>query len=372
MCIIIVKDNDDFLAEDILIKSAVLNPHGLGVTWLDTFETEFYESKDWNVLSTKRPFIGHFRYATVGKISRDNCHPFEIGQTGDLLYQNGTVYNLGDNNKTDTEHMSDILSGVARQYWRDVLEMNDCRWVVVNKDDKDYSIYNETQWIERDGVLYSKRNVLEGQLVAVYGTLREGYGNNHLLMTSKHIGTGLTYNKYPMVASGIPFVIDRKGAGHHVVVDLYVVDKVSLTDLDRLESHPNWYERRKTGIIVDGNYVNAWLYFNDHAVDDGVYFSDYGNYRQPNYTPSGYTTSTYTETPDYGFECNKCGGSETIYDDNAALDWCFDCNDYVNHNLERDLYEEDIEKYPSYNSSRSYDNYDSYDSPNLHDVGRFR
>ncbi len=69
MCIIIVKqDNDKVIRQDTLIASATKNPHGLGVLWLDKWSIEYFNSEDYRVLLTKRPFIAHFRYATVGKV----------------------------------------------------------------------------------------------------------------------------------------------------------------------------------------------------------------------------------------------------------------------------------------------------------------
>ena len=78
MCIIIVKDNNKLISNDTLIASATINQHGLGVLWLDSYKVTYHDSKDYMLLKTKRPYIAHFRYATVGKISVENCHPFKI------------------------------------------------------------------------------------------------------------------------------------------------------------------------------------------------------------------------------------------------------------------------------------------------------
>ena len=102
MCIIIVKQDDDkVIKRDTLIASSAKNPHGLGVLWLDKWNIEYFDSTEYEVLITKRPFIAHFRYATVGKVSRENCHPFNINKN-EVLFQNGTIYNLGDADTTDT------------------------------------------------------------------------------------------------------------------------------------------------------------------------------------------------------------------------------------------------------------------------------
>lgn len=89
MCVIIIKDNNKIINEATLLASATINEDGLGILWLDTYEVEKVPSLEYNKLITKRPFIAHFRYATVGKINLSNCHPFNINEDN-LLFQNGT------------------------------------------------------------------------------------------------------------------------------------------------------------------------------------------------------------------------------------------------------------------------------------------
>lgn len=103
-------------------------------------------------------------------------------------------------------------------------------------------------------------------LVAAYGTLREGWGNNATyLRDSIHLGTGKTANKYTMRSSGIPFV--SKEPLSNIVVDVYKVDNKTLNRLDSLEGHPSWYNREKTDIILDDDVVSCWLYFNEGYKD---------------------------------------------------------------------------------------------------------
>lgn len=99
-------------------------------------------------------------------------------------------------------------------------------------------------------------------LIAAYGTLREGWGNNRVYLTSsKHLGTGKTKDKYTMRAAGIPFV--SKEPLTNIVVDIYEVNKSTLSKLDSLEGHPDWYKREEVPVKLGGKLVNAWLYFND-------------------------------------------------------------------------------------------------------------
>ncbi|MHA2377268.1 MAG: hypothetical protein ACXAB9_13990 [Candidatus Thorarchaeota archaeon] len=131
MCIIIVKNNKKLIKTETLMTSAVKNPHGLGVLWLDKWNITYHDSNEFMVLKTQRPYIAHFRYATVGAVNRKNCHPFNINED-EVLFQNGTIYNLGNKQKTDTQHMAEILSDIPRKRWKDVLEMNNCRFVTAN------------------------------------------------------------------------------------------------------------------------------------------------------------------------------------------------------------------------------------------------
>ena len=66
MCVIIIKQKQNKIAMQTLENASLVNPHGLGVTWLDTFKTDYLDSSEYAVLNTERPFIAHFRYATIG------------------------------------------------------------------------------------------------------------------------------------------------------------------------------------------------------------------------------------------------------------------------------------------------------------------
>ena len=96
MCVIIIKQKKQMMSREIAKTSARINPHGLGIVWLDTFEITYHESKDYGLLLTDRPFIAHFRYATVGAVNRENMHPFQCGvQKDEWLMMNGTIKGMG-------------------------------------------------------------------------------------------------------------------------------------------------------------------------------------------------------------------------------------------------------------------------------------
>jgi|TARA_R100001460_G_scaffold13520_1_gene30460 gamma-glutamylcyclotransferase (GGCT)/AIG2-like uncharacterized protein YtfP len=264
MCIIIVKQQSNVVPLGTLKNCARINRHGLGIVWLDTFEVKKYKSKDYKLLHTNRPFIAHFRLATIGKVNKENVHPFVCGKKqNELLMMNGTIYNLGNHKECDTKVLARQLGNVPREMWRTKLSKIDCRFVSINTFTRTFQIYNKHLWTKRDGIWYSKDNVLQDELVAVYGTLKRGHHNHHLLASSTFVGRGVTAKKYPMISRGVPFVGDVEGIGYNINVEVYKVSEGTLSALDSLENHPNWYERRKTEVHAGGRVYTCWLYFND-------------------------------------------------------------------------------------------------------------
>jgi len=105
--------------------------------------------------------------------------------------------------------------------------------------------------------------------VFVYGTLRRRSHNHRLLESSKFVGNAMTEKKYAMFASGIPYVTERLSE-IEIVGEVYEVDAETLKRLDRLEGHPDSYERRMIKVVLEnGRRINAYLYFYDHIVSDG-------------------------------------------------------------------------------------------------------
>jgi gamma-glutamylaminecyclotransferase len=274
MCVIIIKQQGKKLSKEVLKTSARINPHGLGVIWLDTFEITYHKSKRYDVLDTDRPFIAHFRYATVGAIGLQNTHPFRCGNNKhEWLMMNGTIKGMGNANVCDTKVLAESLGNVDRSLWRNKLEMYECRFVTVNVRNRTFQIYNKEDWHQKDGVWFSKDNVLEDTLVAVYGTLKKGYSNYHSYLTgSKYLGGGNTKEKYPLIVKGLPYLIEDSGKGYNVEVDVFKVSASVLSKLDKLEGHPNWYRRKQVDIVVGGKTLSCWIYFNIKETSAGHVF----------------------------------------------------------------------------------------------------
>ena len=96
--------------------------------------------------------------------------------------------------------------------------------------------------------------------VAVYGTLREGRGNNRLLATSTKLGTDTLkgWEMYPAgYGGGFPVIFPSDAPQDEIVVEVWeCTEEVLKGPLDGLEGHPTWYKRE----LVDTAYGEAWIY----------------------------------------------------------------------------------------------------------------
>jgi len=101
-------------------------------------------------------------------------------------------------------------------------------------------------------------------LVGVYGTLKTGQHNNHYLSDSLSLGLARTSDEYPLIISGLPYLIDEAGVGFNVEVEVFSVNEKTLGRLDRLEGHPTWYRRQRTLVKMEdsGDILSVWIYFN--------------------------------------------------------------------------------------------------------------
>lgn len=316
MCLIIHKPDANSKIPNEYIKNAEnINPDGFGITYLDgpvpeTHTTMCYDEAH-DLIIEERPFVAHYRYATVGDVNEHNCHPFSFG-TNHWLYSNGTVADLGDKNKCDTKVVAEYLNKTPKQYWHMMLSMTDTRFTIINDKCR---VKRYGKWHIKDGIYYSKNNCFfkksvgyntyydskgwafdpndavnpyydddfdydddfeSNNFIAVYGTLKHGESNNALISGSNFVGTGVTVDRYPMFYSvdnrgykGIPYVYDYPDEGNQIQVEVYEVDDPLMReDIDILEGHPTHYTRQQIEIRLDNDeLVTAWLYFS--ATDFG-------------------------------------------------------------------------------------------------------
>ena len=119
-----------------------LNPHGWGVSWRDGDSIELHKEP---VRATDSPFLAeflngpvarrhllaHIRLATIGCVSKENCHPLvESDQYGCewMMIHNGTLFNdaltTGYSGTSDSvrviQFLMDLLDAADMRYGRDL------------------------------------------------------------------------------------------------------------------------------------------------------------------------------------------------------------------------------------------------------------
>lgn len=95
----------------------------------------------------------------------------------------------------------------------------------------------------------------------VYGTLKRGHGNHHVLGAARFIQQDEAPGR--MYASGIPFVLEPGGT-ETVHGELFAIEPEDLARVDRLEGHPFSYTRSPVRLKRSG--VMAQIYYWLHPV----------------------------------------------------------------------------------------------------------
>jgi gamma-glutamylaminecyclotransferase len=94
-------------------------------------------------------------------------------------------------------------------------------------------------------------------LVFVYGTLRRGEVNHHLLAQEHFVAEARTEPCFELFDLG-PFPAMSTGGQTAVLGEIYAVDEAMLARLDRLEGHPSFYQRTQIR-LEDGQEVQTYL-----------------------------------------------------------------------------------------------------------------
>jgi hypothetical protein len=125
MCLIIYRDTKQKLSEAFLADVYQSNPHGWGMMWRDKSENNVVKVKTGmeyeDFLANYRPLekdrnqrvVIHFRWATHGEKTVDNCHPFKV--IDDVYLMHNGVIDI-EIPKKDEDKLSD-----TRVFVRDVL-----------------------------------------------------------------------------------------------------------------------------------------------------------------------------------------------------------------------------------------------------------
>lgn len=98
--------------------------------------------------------------------------------------------------------------------------------------------------------------------LAVYGTLKRGYGNHRLIYTGQleYYADAVSEDRFHLVGGGFPILYTNPGI-HRVAVELYsFTNESQLEAIDRLEGHPEWYRRERRNFITGNQKIFAWVY----------------------------------------------------------------------------------------------------------------
>jgi gamma-glutamylcyclotransferase (GGCT)/AIG2-like uncharacterized protein YtfP len=104
--------------------------------------------------------------------------------------------------------------------------------------------------------------------VFVYGTLKQHYGNNHVLEGSKLIGVAVTIGKWRLFNAGFPVLRPRARVdgdwNTQVTGEVYeVTNPETLRRLDALESEGRMYHRKVVKVRVKSGVIKAAAYVGD-------------------------------------------------------------------------------------------------------------
>ncbi|MCW8330287.1 gamma-glutamylcyclotransferase [Photobacterium sp. SDRW27] len=93
--------------------------------------------------------------------------------------------------------------------------------------------------------------------VFVYGTLRAGQSNHHLLRQATRVGAYQLVYGYQLYDLGCyPAAKKSEAVNLPLVGEVYCIDDDTLAVLDRLEEYPEVYTRER----IETHYGLAWVY----------------------------------------------------------------------------------------------------------------
>lgn len=106
-------------------------------------------------------------------------------------------------------------------------------------------------------------------LIFVYGTLKQGYRNDHWNQGRRLPGEFHTVRSFPLYVIGpnhLPWLVHEPGQGGSVQGEVYEVDDAGLARMDALEriELPQWYRRLPLQVRdAHGQVLDCQAYFGD-------------------------------------------------------------------------------------------------------------
>ena len=115
---------------------------------------------------------------------------------------------------------------------------------------------------------YFKREEPFSELLFIYGSLKKGFDNHHLLSKySKRLGKAITVGKFGMFEDSFgnyPYLVPVPKMRIHG--ELYLIERRELLEkLDLFEGAPEYYERKKILVKSHRGIQRAFVYIQPHA-----------------------------------------------------------------------------------------------------------
>lgn len=96
---------------------------------------------------------------------------------------------------------------------------------------------------------------MQSKLVFVYGSLKSGYFNHHLLSNAEFISPHITEAEFTLIDLGrYPAVLCNGTTS--IQGEIYSINKTIFLALDKLEGYPEYYDR----ILINTQFGKAWMY----------------------------------------------------------------------------------------------------------------
>lgn len=123
MCLIIFAPKSTSIPSKYITNAFAHNDDGAGVSYVRdgqvVIEKGFFKVEELQAalfrIGNDTPRIIHFRYATLGAVNTENCHPFPLTASGGAVAHNGPCVHddyQGDAKRSDSRHLAeDLLDG---------------------------------------------------------------------------------------------------------------------------------------------------------------------------------------------------------------------------------------------------------------------
>ena len=93
----------------------------------------------------------------------------------------------------------------------------------------------------------------------VYGTLKKGYGNHHVINKAKFLGTFISVDKFDMSGYGFPEIYPNKH-GKQIMGEIYDLCDQDFVFTDSLEGNGSFYRREIRDFTNNKETIKAWIY----------------------------------------------------------------------------------------------------------------